>query len=118
MNINKIKVMTQLEINRVKKVFSEEYFDLGILRWMERNKTILKSGFGISFIAVLSIALMGQSWPIAFWAFAFIGIATAGGLDHFIVGLSLKRILKKLESQDIKIGLTELLGICSDIIPQ
>jgi len=110
--------MTQLEINRVKKVFSEEYFDLGIYRWMNRNQKLLKSSFGISFVAVFSIALMGQSWPMAFWAFAFIGIITAGGLDHFIIGLRLKRILKKLESQDIKIGLTELLETCSDIIPQ
>ena len=110
--------MTQLEINRVKKVFSEEYFDLGILRWMERNKKLLKASFGISFVAVLSIALMGQSWPMAFWAFAFIGIIAAGGLDHFIIGLRLKRILKKLELQDIKIGLTELLETCSDIIPR
>ena len=110
--------MTQLEINRVKKVFSEEYFDLGIYRWMNRNQKLLKASFGISFVAVFSIALMGQSWPIAFWAFAFIGIITAGGLDHFIIGLRLKRIIKKLESQDIKIGLTELLETCSDIIPQ
>ena len=110
--------MTQLEINRVKKVFSEEYFDLGIYRWMNRNQKLLKASFGISFVAVFSIALMGQSWPMAFWAFAFIGIITAGGLDHFIIGLRLKRIIKKLESQDIKIGLTELLETCSDIIPQ
>jgi len=110
--------MTQLEINRVKKVFSEEYFDLGIYRWMNRNQKLLKASFGISFIAVLSIAIMGQSWPMAFWAFAFIGIITVGGLDHFIIGLRLKRIIKKLESQDIKIGLTELLETCSDIIPQ
>ena len=110
--------MTQLEINRVKKVFSEEYFDLGILRWMERNKKVIKTSFGVSFIAVLSIALMGQSWPLAIWAFAFIGLIAAGGVDHFIVGLSLKRIIKKLESQDINIGLIQLLGICSDIIPQ
>ena len=110
--------MTQLEINRIKKVFKDEYFDLGIYRWMNRNKKILKSSFLISFIAVLSIALMGQSWSLAFWAFGFIGTIALGGLDHFIVGLSLKRILKKLESQDIKIGLTELLETCSDIIPQ
>jgi membrane-associated HD superfamily phosphohydrolase len=118
MNIKTNKIMTQLEINRIKKVFSEEYFDLGILRWMERNKNVLKTSFGISFIAVLSIAILWSSWPLAIWAFAFIGIITIGGLDHFIVGLSLKRILKKLESQDINISLTELLSICSDIIPQ
>ena len=109
--------MTQLEINRVKKVFSEEYFDLGILRWMERNKKVIKTSFGVSFIAVLSIALMGQSWPLAFWAFGFIGTIALGGLDHFIIGLGLKRILNKLESENIKISLDTLLDICSDITP-
>lgn len=110
--------MTQLEITRIKKVFSEEYFDLGIYRWMNRNQKLLKASFGISFVAVFSIALMGQSWPMAFWAFAFIGILFIGGVDHFIIGLRLKKIINKLESQDIKIGLTELLETCSDIIPQ
>jgi hypothetical protein len=109
--------MTQLEINRVKKVFKDEYFDLGIYRWMNRNKKILKSSFLISFIAVFLIALMGQSWPLAFWAFGFIGTIALGGLDHFIIGLGLKRILNKLESEDIKISLDTLLGICSDITP-
>lgn len=110
--------MTQLEINRVKKVFSEEYFDLGFYRWMNRNENVIKSSFGVSFIAVLSIAVMGQSWPLVFWALIFIGTITTGGLDHLIISLSLKKIIKKLESEDIEIGLTELLGICSDIIPQ
>ena len=82
------------------------------------NNTGETTSFGISFIAVLSIAIMGQSWPLAIWAFAFIGLITAGGVDHFIVGLRLKRIIKKLESEDINIGLIQLLETCSDIIPQ
>lgn len=110
--------MTQLEINRIKKVFSEHYFDLGIYRWMNRNKTILKGVLGISFIAVLSIALMGQSWPIAFWFFAFFGIITLGGIDHFIIGLHLKKIIKKLDSEGISVGLVELLNLCEDITPK
>jgi hypothetical protein len=110
--------MTQLEINRIKKVFSEEYFDLKIYRWMNRNKKLLKALFGISFIAVFSIALMGQSWPIAFWFFAFFGAITLGGIDHFVIGLRLKRIIKKLDSEGISVGLVELLDICSDIVPQ
>ena len=110
--------MTQLEINKIKKVFHDNYFYLEIYRWMNRNKKILKASFLISFIAVLSIALMGQSWPLAFWAFGFIGTIALGGLDNFIIGLSLKRIINKLEFEDIKISLDTLLDICSDIIPQ
>lgn len=109
--------MTQLEINRVKKVFKDEYFDLGIYRWMNRNKKILKSSFLISFITVLSIALMGQSWPLAFWAFGFIGTIALGGLDHVIIGLRLKRILSILKSEGITISLPGLLELCSDITP-
>ena len=109
--------MTQLEINRIKKVFHDNYFDLGIYRWLNRMKNWLKPFFAITFVAVLSMALIWSSWPIAYWAFAFIGTIAIGGVDHFIIGLSLKRILKKLESEDIKISLESLLDICSDITP-
>lgn len=111
--------MTQMELERrIKEVFKEKYFDLGIYRWLNRNIKNLKLWFGISFIAVLSIALMGQSWPLAFWAFTFIGTISLGGLDNFIIGLSLKSILKKLESEKIHMTLPSLLKTCSEILPK
>jgi len=112
-----INTMTQLEINRIKKVFHDNYFDLGIYRWLNRMKNWLKPFFALTFVAVLSMALIWSSWPITYWAFAFIGTITVGGVDHFIIGLNLKRILNKLESEDIKISLESLLDICSDITP-
>lgn len=103
---------------RIKDVFKEKYFDLGIYRWLNRNSKTLKLWFGISFIAVLSIALMGQSWPLAFWSFIFIGTISLGGLDNFIIGISLKRILNKLESEKIHLTLPGLLKTCSEILPK
>jgi len=111
--------MTQMELERrIKDVFKEKYFDLGIYRWLNRNKQALKVLFLMSFVAVFSLALMGQSWPLAFWAFAFIGTITIGGLDHLIIGLSFKRILNKLESEKIHLTLGGLLKICSEILPK
>ena len=109
--------MTQLEINRVKKVFKDEYFDLGIYRWMNRMKNWLKPFFAITFVAVLSMALTWSPWPITYWAFAFIGTIALGGLDHVIIGLRLKRILSILKSEGITISLPRLLELCSDITP-
>jgi hypothetical protein len=105
------------EIRRIREVFASEYKDLGIYRWLNRNKKVLKASFLISFVAVFSIAIMGQSWPIAFWAFAFIGTITLGGLDHVIIGLGLRRILNILKSEGITISLPGLLELCSDITP-
>ena len=111
--------MTQMELERrIKDVFKEKYFDLGIYRWINRNIKTLKLWFGISFVAVLSIAFMGQSWPLAFWAFAFIGTIGLGGLDHFIIGISFKRILNKLKSEKIYLSLPGLLETCSEILPK
>ena len=103
---------------RIREVFKENYFDLGIYRCLNRNKQFLKVLFLMSFVAVFSMALMGQSWPLAFWAFAFIGTISLGGLDHFIIGLSFKRILKKLESEKIHMTLPGLLKTCSEILPK
>jgi hypothetical protein len=111
--------MTQMELERrIKDVFKEKYFDLGIYRWLNRNKKNLKLWFSISFVAVLSIAFMGQSWPLAFWAFAFIGTISLGGLDNFIISLSFRRILNKLESEKIHLTLPGLLKTCSEILPK
>ena len=110
--------LSSAEIKRIREVFVDEYKDFGIYRWMNRNIKNLKLWFGISFIAVLSIAFMGQSWPLAFWAFAFIGIIGLGGLDHFIIGISFKRILNKLKSEKIYLSLPGLLETCSEILPK
>jgi hypothetical protein len=109
--------LSSTEIKRIREVFLDEYKDLGIYRWLNRNKKVLKASFLISFVAVFSVALMGQSWPIAFWAFAFIGTIAIGGLDHFIIGLRLTKILNILESEGITINLPGLLELCSDITP-
>ena len=87
--------MTQLEINRIKKVFHEEYKDLGIYRWLNRNIKTLKAFFSVTFIAVFSMALTWSSWPLAYWAFAYIGTITIGGIDHLYISLSFKKILNK-----------------------
>ena len=111
--------MTQTEIeNRIKEVFLENYYDLGIYRWLNRNKNSLKLFFGLSFVAVFSLALSCCLEPITIWSFLFIGVITIGGFDHFIIGLSLKKVLKKLESENIVISLSSLLKICSDVLPK
>ncbi len=110
--------MTQIEINnRIKEVFKENYFDLGIYRWLNRMKDWLKPFFALTFIAVLSLGLTWSPWPITIWAFAFIGTITIGGIDHLIIGFSLKRIIKKLESEHIHLSLPGLLEICSEVLP-
>ena len=109
--------LSSTEIKRIREVFVDEYYDLGIYRWLNRNKKILKGSFGISFVAVLSIAILGQSWPLAIWAFAFIGTIMAGGVDNFIIGLKLKKMLTILEEEGLEISLPLLLDLCSDITP-
>ena len=106
------------EIRRIREVFVDEYYDLGIYRWLNRNKKVLKASFLIAFVAVFSMALIWSSWPIAIWSFLFIGTITAGAIDHFIIGFKLKKILTTLESEGIDIGPATLLDLCSDILPE
>ena len=106
------------EIRRIREVFVDEYYDLGIYRWMNRNKKVLKASFLISFVAVFSMALIWSSWPIAIWAFLFIGTITAGAIDHFIIGLYLRKILNILSLEGIIINQSGLLELCSDILPE
>lgn len=111
--------LTQNEVyTKIRNVFFQEYKDLGIYRYMNRNKQYLKVAFGMSFVLTLGFALFGYAWPITYWAFAFIGIITAGGIDHFIIGLRFKRMLNRLKDIGIVISLATLLEVCEDIIPE
>ena len=110
--------LSSTEIRRIREVFVDEYYDLGIYRWMNRNKKVLKASFLIAFVAVFSMALIWSSWPIAIWAFLFIGTITAGAIDHFIIGLYLRKILNILSLEGITISQSTLLELCSDILPE
>ena len=119
MNIKENKIMTQIEINnRIKEVFKENYFDLGIYRWLNRMKNWIKPFFALTFVSVFALALIWSSWPIAIWAFLFIGTITIGGIDHLIIGFSLNRIIKKLEFEHIHVSLPGLLKICEEVLPK
>ena len=37
--------LSSTEIKRIREVFVDEYYDLGIYRWLNRNKKILKGSF-------------------------------------------------------------------------
>ena len=112
--------MTQNDINnRIRAVFSETYFDLGIYRWTYRNLGVLKPWFSYSLVMVLILALGGISlWIPAAWFFAFILIIWLCGIDHFIIGLRIRRMLKKLEAENIVVSYHYVLYICRDLLPQ
>lgn len=103
---------------KIRNVFFQEYRDLGIYRFLNRNKQFLKVAFGMSFVLTLGFALFGYAWPITYWAFAFIGTITAGGIDHFYIGLRFKRMLNRLKDIGIVISLATLLEVCEDIVPE
>jgi len=111
--------MTQEELNnRIKEVFNEYYWDLGIFRWANRNKNPIKASFAAALILALYWSYIYSPWFIAVWAFAFIGIITIVGIDHFIIGLRFKKILNKLKEEGIVIGLRTMLHKCDDILPK
>lgn len=111
--------LSQSELyTKIRNVFFQEYRDLGIYRFLNRNKQFFKVIFSMSFGMALIIALFGNAWPITWWAFAFIGTITAGGIDHFYIGLRFKRMLNRLKDIGIVISLATLLEVCEDIVPE
>lgn len=112
--------MTQHELNiKIRDVFTQHYADLKIYRWTYRHLPYLKM-FYIAFLFAGIVAYAGDitQWLLAAWAFAFIAHIWLAGIDHFFIGLRLKRILNLLERDGIHIGLPTLLEICADIIPK
>ena len=111
--------MTQEEINnRIKEVFNEYYWDLGLFRWANRNKKQIKATYLAALILTLYWTYMFSAWFIAGWAFTFIGLIWAVGIDHFIIGLRFKKMLKQLDKEGIVVGLQTLLRTCDEVLPK
>lgn len=104
--------------NRIKEVFLENYRDLGIYRWMNRNKKNIKKYFAISFVVSVIYAFTFSTVFIGIWGVAFIGLIWAGAIDHFIIGRKMNKIISILKNEGIDVGLSKLLFVCSDIIPK
>jgi hypothetical protein len=102
--------MTQ--IDTIKTVYANEFRHLYIYKFMYRWQHVLKPVYLVSFLITLAIAPY-DAWPLTYWAAAFIGIITLGGIDHFYIGLRLKHILRILHKEyNIDISLGYLLHIC------
>ena len=107
-----------IRANRIKTVISETYSDMGIYRWLNRNKGWLKWLYGIGIPVTTIIAIFGTAWPIAVTGISFIALAWAGAIDHFWIGLRFRRSIKVLEAEGINTTLTEILDICKDDFPK
>jgi len=101
----------------VRSIFKEYYFDLGILRWANRNKELLKAIFFIWFVISFLLALL-EPWCIVPWAFSFIALITIIGIDHFIIGVSFNRMISALRSRGISMSRLYILYICDDLLPK
>jgi hypothetical protein len=107
-----------IRANRIKTVVYENYSDMGIYRWLNRNKTWLKWLFGIGIPVTTIIAIVGTSWPVAITGISFIALAWSGAIDHFWIGLRFRRALNKLEDEGVFTSLPELLDICKEDLPK
>lgn len=99
-------------VETIKTVYANEFRHLYVYKFMYRNQYALKGLYAISFLLTLGYAPF-NAWPLAYWAAAFIGIITLGGIDHFYMGLRFRRILRILRNEyNIDISLQYLLYIC------
>lgn len=105
----------------MKEVIQDEfvrgYFDLGLYRLMSRNRN--RTGFVMLSLWFLSIvgAIGSWWWMVKVSGFLFIAISFVGAVDHIIIGMSFRRILRRLKSKGIEISMKSLLHYCRDILP-
>jgi hypothetical protein len=104
--------------NLIKTVVSETYSDIGIYRWMNRNKEWLKWIFGLGIPATTVWAMIDNSWPLFGFGMAFIILAWAGAIDHFWIGFRLRLAIRRLSKVGIDISLETLLDTCKDVLPK
>lgn len=110
--------MEQLSIDQlIKQTFINEYKDLHVYRWANRNKSWLVPLYLIVFIATAAIAPF-NAWPLFGWACAFIGLIWIVSIDHFYIGTRLRKMQTILSKHGIIVNYKYILYICDDILPE
>lgn len=114
-------------------VFLENFWDLGIFRWMVRNKRILipiylgwlALGVGMLIYEEVMEYYHPNVDPTTYggtitlwWLYICLPISVAGYIDNNIRGKRYKIILEKLKDYKIHIGVEQLLEICKDVMPK
>ena len=111
--------MTQKNlIETIQDCWQENYWDIGIYRWINRNLQKLKTIFAIAFSTTMVLAFLGVVMPVAVVGILFIGLIWAGAVDHFIIGRRIRRILRKLDKKGIILNQIGLMHYCKDILPK
>ena len=95
------------------------YKDFGFYRWTVRNLSELKPAY-LAGLFVSIVAYLGEmnKYFIAIWAACFVLHIWLCGVEHFLIGLRLKKILNSLKAEGIHLTLNGLLRICEPVIPE
>ena len=111
--------MTDREMVIARAAFRAKYFDLGIYRWMVRNKHLVLPFLGIWFFWSIVLCFLGRYLLIQVWFWFSFPLVVLGGIDHMIIGFRLRLILRILEDvYRIEIPQEELIETCRDLIKQ
>lgn len=111
--------MTQKNlIEIIQDCWKQNYWDMGIYRWINRNLARLKNIYAVAFVITITLAFLNILAPVVITAASFIVLIWLGGIDHFIIGRRIRRILAELNKQGIILNQIGLMHYCKDILPR
>lgn len=115
-----MKPLAENEIWVVKNEFQNIYWDLGIYRWMNRNRN-----WFFEFVVAIGAFYSGRwstgesYWPVIYWGISFLTLALILGIDKAIRVNRIKRILRSLSEEfEINITKAQLFEVCKEILPR
>lgn len=101
----------------IRSVFKSKYFDLRVWRWLSKHwKWLLPFGLSLgSFL--LGMVVYGNYKPFIVWFITAFAVVAIGGIDHIIVGMRLRLILRILwDDYKIEVSQQQLVETCRDLI--
>lgn len=103
--------------NKIISVFKSFYWDLKVYRWFNRNKKIILPMLaytGCFFFGQLS---RGYHYTVVIWFFAVFALWVVAGIDHIIIGLRYKKIVRVLkDDHGIEVTIAGLKVVAKDLL--
>ena len=98
--------MTPQQEQIIKDVFKENYEDLGLYRWVSRNVKAFFRLIQVFFCLIVVTGIIGYYHPTSFFfctlfAVLFVLIGFSVGIDHILIGISIRKVMSKLKSKGV-----------------
>lgn len=99
----------------IREIFAKHYRTIRVYNYTLEKGSVIRTAYQFTLIAAIALGMI-TTWPLAIWILVAILHLFLAMADYILIQMSMSKILKALEDEDIYRSYDYVLWICDDMI--